>query len=326
MVTQADQRSEIPKLTVAHVKEQLALASNIRVFLFDYDGALAMAHKLPEFARPSPALLSTLTALAAQPRTAVFIMSGRTRQVLDEWFDETGVGLIAEHGSFYKHGVAWRSLLPSVSLLNTCLSSLSLSALTPTLSTHSDLSVSPPALSLTHLDGWISTVDPIESGSWRDSIRPLFQYYTDRTPGSFIEEKEINLTWHYRNTDPEFGNWQAAELHVNLEKILSHMAVKILPGNKTLELHPTSVDKSVAVKSILYGLSQMNLEDEHVTLDAPPFILCIGDVRSNEGLFNLLGSLPLTLTCTVGRREAEAKYYLDNVAEVSRLIDQIAHL
>ena len=64
-------------------------------------------------------------------------------------------------------------------------------------------------------------------------------HYTERTPGSFIEEKEINLTWHYRNSDLEFGEWQgmisastfviiiAAELQMNVEKLLSHMAVSV---------------------------------------------------------------------------------------------------
>jgi hypothetical protein len=35
------------------------------------------------------------------------------------------------------------------------------------------------------------------------------------------------LTWHYRNADPEFGSWQATELQVNLEKLLSHMALSV---------------------------------------------------------------------------------------------------
>ena len=43
-----------------------------------------------------------------------------------------------------------------------------------------------------------------------------------------MEEKEYNLTWDYTNADPEFGSWQAAELQVNLEKILSHMAVSVI--------------------------------------------------------------------------------------------------
>ena len=50
--------------------------------------------------------------------------------------------------------------------------------------------------------------------------------FRERTPGSFIEEKEINLTWHYKNAE-EFGGWQATELQVNLEKLLSHLAVSV---------------------------------------------------------------------------------------------------
>ena len=38
------------------------------------------------------------------------------------------------------------------------------------------------------VSGWIGLVDQVDS-SWRDTIRPLLQYYTERTPGSFIEEK-----------------------------------------------------------------------------------------------------------------------------------------
>ncbi|KAI8612256.1 glycosyltransferase family 20-domain-containing protein [Chytriomyces sp. MP71] len=75
-------------------------------------------------------------------------------------------------------------------------------------------------------DGWLALVDAID-GSWRDAIRPLFEHYTERTPGSWIEEKEVNITWHYMNADPDFGSWQAAELQVNLERMLSHLAVSV---------------------------------------------------------------------------------------------------
>jgi hypothetical protein len=35
---------------------------------------------------------------------------------------------------------------------------------------------------------------------------PPFQESTD---GSWIEAKESGLVWHYRDADPDFGNWQA---------------------------------------------------------------------------------------------------------------------
>lgn len=82
------------------------------------------------------------------------------------------------------------------------------------------------------------------NSTWRDSIRPLLTHYTERTPGSFVEEKEINLTWHYGNADPEFGQWQgtivnfeliaASELQMNIEKILSHMSVTVYFNNHNL--------------------------------------------------------------------------------------------
>ncbi|KAJ3012341.1 UNVERIFIED_CONTAM: Trehalose-6-P synthase/phosphatase complex synthase subunit, partial [Siphonaria sp. JEL0065] len=86
--------------------------------------------------------------------------------------------------------------------------------------------------------GWPALVDSID-GTWRDTIRPLFEHYMERTPGSWIEEKEVNITWHCMNSDPDFGSWQAAELQVNLERMLSHLAVSIVLGDKTLELRPS---------------------------------------------------------------------------------------
>lgn len=41
------------------------------------------------------------------------------------------------------------------------------------------------------------------------STQSIPQYFTERTPGTYIEKKESSLTWHYRDADPNFGSWQA---------------------------------------------------------------------------------------------------------------------
>lgn len=41
--------------------------------------------------------------------------------------------------------------------------------------------------------------------SWKEDVKEIFEYYTERTPGSFIEEKQCSLTWHYRKADPKYG-------------------------------------------------------------------------------------------------------------------------
>ncbi len=42
---------------------------------------------------------------------------------------------------------------------------------------------------------------------WRKKVLEIFEYYTDRTPGSFIENKDINIAWHHKHADVEFGEW-----------------------------------------------------------------------------------------------------------------------
>ena len=52
----------------------------------------------------------------------------------------------------------------------------------------------------------------------RRACCPVLEHFADRTPGSFIEEKEYALVWHYRLSDPEFGEWLANELAATLER------------------------------------------------------------------------------------------------------------
>ncbi|KAG0361723.1 Trehalose-6-P synthase/phosphatase complex synthase subunit [Gamsiella multidivaricata] len=171
-------------------------------------------------------------------------------------------------------------------------------------------------------NGWFRSVDQVDS-SWRETIRPLFKHYTERTPGSFIEEKEINMTWHYREADPEFGTWQATELQVNLEKLLAHMALSIILGNKTLELRPSSIDKSTSVKAIL--------KDIQADVGPVDFILCVGDGKTDEAVFSCLSNESIVgpdaqevITCTVGQKQTEAKFYLADVPEVESLLVDLA--
>lgn len=123
---------------------------------------------------------SVLKSLSSMANTFVYILSGRTRSDLETLFSNCGVGLCAEHGCFYRHP----------SKLNLPLD------LTRTDST-SDTTVRIN-------DEWFVQVDQVES-SWRTIIKPLLQHYFERTPGSFIQEKEFNITWDYSNSDMEFG-------------------------------------------------------------------------------------------------------------------------
>jgi len=75
-----------------------------RLFCFDYDGTLTPIVKDPNAAIPSDRVLRTLKTLAADPKNAVWIISGRDQAFLDEWMGHIPeLGLSAEHGSFIRH-------------------------------------------------------------------------------------------------------------------------------------------------------------------------------------------------------------------------------
>ena len=65
----------------------------------------------------------------------------------------------------------------------------------------------------------------------------------------------------------------------------------------------------------------------------PDFVMCIGDDRSDEDMFESilstvsspsLPSAPEIFACTVGRKPSKAKFYLDDTSDVVRLLQCLA--
>lgn len=69
------------------------------MFFVDYDGTLREFEGVPDAASPSPEITGVLSSLAALPLTSVWIVSGRSADVLGQWLGGLGVGLAGEHGN-----------------------------------------------------------------------------------------------------------------------------------------------------------------------------------------------------------------------------------
>jgi trehalose 6-phosphate synthase/phosphatase len=83
--------------------------SNKRCLLFDYDGTLAAIARIPSQAIPNKQLIDFLYGLAADENNNITIISGREADVLEKWFGEMPITLVAEHGaSIRKKGEKWR--------------------------------------------------------------------------------------------------------------------------------------------------------------------------------------------------------------------------
>jgi trehalose 6-phosphate synthase/phosphatase len=77
------------------------------------------------------------------------------------------------------------------------------------------------------------------------------------------------------------------------------------------------VDKATAVRALL--------KDLHQQQDEVDFLLCIGDSKTDEPVFTFLKEVCSTsITSTVGKKQTDAKYYIDNVKDVEKLLDQLS--
>ncbi|MFC1931557.1 bifunctional alpha,alpha-trehalose-phosphate synthase (UDP-forming)/trehalose-phosphatase [Chloroflexota bacterium] len=85
--------------------------SQQRLLLLDYDGTLVPFAKTPEEAKPDAELKKLLGELSKAPENEVVLISGRNKDVLEDWFGSLNVGLIAEHGVWTKEkGKSWEMM------------------------------------------------------------------------------------------------------------------------------------------------------------------------------------------------------------------------
>ncbi|XP_062078575.1 probable alpha,alpha-trehalose-phosphate synthase [UDP-forming] 11 [Humulus lupulus] len=161
---------------------------------------------------------------------------------------------------------------------------------------------------------------------WRRVAVPVMELYTEATDGSFIEQKESALVWHHQDADPHFGSSQAKELLDHLESVLANEPVVVTRGQHIVEVKPQGVSKGRAVESLISTMQSNGR--------SPDFVLCIGDDRSDEDMFESIyrsssnpSSLPAiaeVFACTVGQKPSTAKYYLDDSTEVIKLLIGLA--
>ena len=97
-------------------------AGSKRLILLDYDGVLIPLTGNFKHAHPPTAVLRLLKKLAADSSNEVVLVSGRSQDNLQEWFDDIPVNLVAEHGAFIKdtdgvwhrtrtHSTSWKRLI-----------------------------------------------------------------------------------------------------------------------------------------------------------------------------------------------------------------------
>ena len=146
---------------------------------------------------------------------------------------------------------------------------------------------------------------------WRDEVREVFSEFTDRVPGSHIEDKPLGLAWHYRQASPEQAAWQARELFRHLEEGMADQPVEVMRGNKVIEVRPAGISKGRAALRVLRSAPGER-----------PCVLACGDDITDESMFRDLPAWAWTVL--VGARESSARQRLADPAACRALLAELA--
>ena len=143
------------------------------------------------------------------------------------------------------------------------------------------------------------------SFSWKKEVKALLDGLVQRTPGSFIEEKDFSIAWHYRRIDKDLGEKRVREFRDVLLYLTANLDLQVLEGNKVVEIKNAGVNKGNATQSWL----------EEADWD---FILAIGDDHTDEDTFKVLP--PTAYTVKVGMLTTKARFNVVSVDEVRMLL------
>ncbi len=143
---------------------------------------------------------------------------------------------------------------------------------------------------------------------WMEIVAPVLNNYVDRTPRSFIEQKNYSLVWHYRDADPDLGTQRSWELKDDLKTFVANLNLEIMDGDKVIEIKNAGINKG---RAALNKMANKSFD----------FILAIGDDWTDEYTFNSLPDNAYTIK--VGTKSTSAKYYIDDVAAVRKLLKQL---
>jgi trehalose 6-phosphate synthase/phosphatase len=143
---------------------------------------------------------------------------------------------------------------------------------------------------------------------WKSDIKNVLEGYVSRTPGSFIEEKDYSLVWHYRKVETGLGELRTRELTSHLKYLASNQNLQVLEGDMVVEIKSTEINKGRAARNWL----------ERYNAD---FIMAIGDDWTDEDTFKAMPETAVTIK--VGSSNSAAKFSIEGPNEVRSLLKSI---
>ncbi|KIK68474.1 glycosyltransferase family 20 protein [Collybiopsis luxurians FD-317 M1] len=242
--------------------------------------------------------------VAHEERNEVWLLSGLPIKLLERISKEVGgrIGIVAENGCFLK------TIEPSVA---------------------------------GGTGTWITMVANLNM-TWKTSCLEILNYFSERTPGSFVEEREASVVWRFwtgpseDSPDRQWARRQAAEAQNHIfDSLGERYGLRIIPGSNSFLVLPTKISRSTAVGAILYpdGPAQSPLAGARPWMaiaesEAVPYSAQISEnwgsilvVSGDENLLRRLAELSIAETCSTSGRSTDATWKMDRGMVVPFLED-----
>lgn len=158
-------------------------------------------------------------------------------------------------------------------------------------------------------NGEWENIEPLDT-DWMVKILPIIEFYMDRTPRSFIQQKEFSIVWNYKNVNKKLADIRSIELKNTLKNmaLATNMNLNILQGPKFIEIKQAGINK---VRALSFWLDEKNWD----------FVLAAGDDITDESLFEVLPNYSYSIK--VGLTPTEAKWYIDSSEKLIRLLKKL---
>lgn len=159
-----------------------------------------------------------------------------------------------------------------------------------------------------------------KAASCRDevpAIREALEKALSGIEGVVVEDKGLGVVVHYRMVErSDVGRVRDAFL-ASIEPFIEGSPFSIAENKKTLECVPdVDADKGSVVQAIAADVAERAGE--------PPGLVYVGDDVTDEDAFKAIGDGGVTIA--VGKDESAARYGVDDVASVRRLLQRILEL
>ncbi|MAE83376.1 MAG: bifunctional alpha,alpha-trehalose-phosphate synthase (UDP-forming)/trehalose-phosphatase [Flammeovirgaceae bacterium] len=143
---------------------------------------------------------------------------------------------------------------------------------------------------------------------WKEAIQKVLDGYVDRTPGSFVEKKDYSLVWHYRKVETGLGEARTRELTSHLKYITVDRNLKVLEGNKVVEIKNSEIDKGRAASVWLNNYPS-------------DFVMACGDDWTDEDTFKAMPRSAFSIK--VGSTSSAARYRVTDHTEIRDILKSL---